>query len=798
MVLAPLQVVTDNQKVNRIENFKKSNNNNYINEDYINIKNTSKISYNENDVVQVINKKDNLIKQNNEKLNRKKEKTNLLCKTPPSVIKDNSKKYFRRECLGEGGFARCFHIKDDVGISFACKIVSKKSIKTERTKFKLLSEIQIHQNLRYSHIVKFMDCFEDELNVYILLELCPNGSLMDLLKKRKILTEAEVKFMTTQVCGAINYMHSNNIIHRDLKLGNVFFDKNFNIKIGDFGLAATLSNVSEKKYTMCGTPNYIAPEVILSKQIGHSFEADIWSLGIMIYAMVLGKPPFQAKDVTTIYEKIKLCQYEFPPDKYITNDVKVLIQDLLVLDPSQRPRIMDILKYNWFKHSFPPKLPSTIFTEVPLYFIELSTLNSLKHFKNCLISCQLIVDLSKNNKTPFHNVFLNERQNIKNNPINTNLTNNNDVLQFCDTSFNSNNNNQVRKSEKIRKMNELNDDIRTNVLNPIGTTNLIKSRNAIKILNKACLDTLTTLLKIEQYNYNIKLDEIEQDEWATQKMPIIITKWVDLTTSSIKSSIFHNPKATENCFIYQLSTEDIGVLKSNGTTILKLFDVPEYWLIETDFKVGWIAKHKQYNDNSKKNTNYNTTVSTSMTTSNSLNSNKDNLNDQNRMEARTEEINTKKNMVFVEKYEEYMNKNLTRVSTFVKQKYHKDDIFLRRFTRCKEFVMFELSDCGFQFNFKDHFKIVLSDNGHIISIITPKQDSFVLSTKHFLSVAKYLNANPKSTNLETVYLNTISYGSCSQQEVKNKLKKLKFNQLKILEKIEMIKNILNQKSHGTI
>jgi len=110
--------------------------------------------------------------------------------------------------------------------------------------------------------------------VYILLELCPNQTLSELLKRRKRLTELEVQCYTSKVLNALSYLHANRVIHRDLKLSNLFLGKELKLKLGDFGLATRLEFQGEKKRTVCGTPNYIAPE-ILDGKIGHSFEVDI-------------------------------------------------------------------------------------------------------------------------------------------------------------------------------------------------------------------------------------------------------------------------------------------------------------------------------------------------------------------------------------------------------------------------------------------------------------------------------------------------------------------------------------------
>lgn len=141
--------------------------------------------------------------------------------------------------------------------------------------------------MRQKNIVQFFRAFAFESSTFLVLELCPNGSLMDMVKRRKGLTEPEVRFYTVQIAGAIKYMHRKGIIHRDLKMGNIFLDSRMNAKIGDFGLAAlslTGKDVQTiRRTTLCGTPNYIAPEILEKGKKGHDHMVDIWSLGIIVY-----------------------------------------------------------------------------------------------------------------------------------------------------------------------------------------------------------------------------------------------------------------------------------------------------------------------------------------------------------------------------------------------------------------------------------------------------------------------------------------------------------------------------------
>lgn len=147
--------------------------------------------------------------------------------------------------------------------------------------------------------------------MYIVLELCTNKTLSEMVKKRKKLTVKEARYFMLQIVSSLEYMHSNRVIHRDLKMGNIFLNENMDLKVGDFGLATKLEFCDEKKRTMCGTPNYIAPEIV-EGAIGHSYEVDIWSTGVICYALMFGRPPFETNEVKMTYKKIKSCDYTFP------------------------------------------------------------------------------------------------------------------------------------------------------------------------------------------------------------------------------------------------------------------------------------------------------------------------------------------------------------------------------------------------------------------------------------------------------------------------------------------------------
>jgi len=264
--------------------------------------------------------------------------------------------YIKGRFLGKGGFAKCYEFTQiNSKKIYAAKVICKASLNKSRAKQKLMSEIKIHKSLKHTNIVNFEHFFEDSENVYILLEICTNETLAELVRRRKRLTELEAQCYTLQILNAIKHLHNHRVIHRDLKLGNLFLSEKMEIKLGDFGLASKLDFDGEKKRTICGTPNYIAPEILEGKQ-GHSYEVDVWSLGVILYTFIIGRPPFETSDVKATYKRIKMNSYSFPDTVQISSQARNLITKILVTDPSKRPTIDQILNSEFFTGNPVPKL----------------------------------------------------------------------------------------------------------------------------------------------------------------------------------------------------------------------------------------------------------------------------------------------------------------------------------------------------------------------------------------------------------------------------------------------------------
>jgi hypothetical protein len=187
---------------------------------------------------------------------------------------------------------------------------------------------------------------------------------MELVRKRVRLTETETQYYMYQLVNSMAHLHGRNIIHRDLKLGNLFLNADLDIRIGDFGLAAQLENSDERKSTMCGTPNYIAPEILDRKGGGHSFEVDTWAMGVIMYTMLFGRPPFETSSVDTTYERIRGGLYTFPPNVFVSQAAKNMIQSILHSNAKERPTLQALKEHPFFTQSpFPSKLPISCLTK---------------------------------------------------------------------------------------------------------------------------------------------------------------------------------------------------------------------------------------------------------------------------------------------------------------------------------------------------------------------------------------------------------------------------------------------------
>uniref|UniRef100_A0A8C9TUU0 cGMP-dependent protein kinase n=1 Tax=Scleropages formosus TaxID=113540 RepID=A0A8C9TUU0_SCLFO len=241
-------------------------------------------------------------------------------------------------------------LKDEDTV-FALKCIKKKHVVDTRQQEHVYSEKNILQQAHSPFIVRMFRTFKDEKYVYMLLEVCLGGELWSILRDMGSFDESMARFCIGCVLEAFDYLHRRGIVYRDLKPENLLLDSMGYVKMTDFGFAKKIGP-GKKTWTFCGTPEYVAPEVILNK--GHDFGADCWSLGILIFELLTGSPPFSGSDPIKIYTMVLhgIEKVDFP--KRISKRPDDLIRSLCRLNPAERlgnkkNGIMDIKKQKWFQ-----------------------------------------------------------------------------------------------------------------------------------------------------------------------------------------------------------------------------------------------------------------------------------------------------------------------------------------------------------------------------------------------------------------------------------------------------------------
>ncbi|XP_014457970.2 serine/threonine-protein kinase DCLK3 [Alligator mississippiensis] len=259
--------------------------------------------------------------------------------------------YEIRRTIGDGNFAVVKECRQcNTNQIYAMKIVDKCKLKGKEDMME--SEILIIKSLSHPNIVSLIEVYETEAEIYLILEYVPGGDLFDAIIESVKFTEHDAALMITDLCEALVYIHAKNIVHRDLKPENLLVqhnaDKSTRLKLADFGLAKL---VTKPIFTVCGTPTYVAPEILAEK--GYGLEVDLWATGVILYILLCGFPPFrsQERDQEELFQIIQLGHYEFlsPYWDNISGAAKDLISRLLVVDPQKRYTAQQVLQHPWIR-----------------------------------------------------------------------------------------------------------------------------------------------------------------------------------------------------------------------------------------------------------------------------------------------------------------------------------------------------------------------------------------------------------------------------------------------------------------
>jgi calcium/calmodulin-dependent protein kinase I len=263
---------------------------------------------------------------------------------------DFEEKYKFGRTLGKGSFATvrlATCLQDNQ--QYAVKMITKKSL-TEKDKLSLASEVQIVMSVSHPNIVQVIEIFSNQKYVNIVMECMIGGELFDRIVKKSFYSEQEAKAALKHIANGIQYCHERNIAHRDLKPENLLY-QNGNVdsilKLADFGLARILGP-DEMLHNVCGTPGYVAPE-ILAPTPYYGIQVDMWSIGVILYILLCGYPPFYDDDNQRLFQKIRRAKFDFDEKSWgkISPEAKDLVTKLLVVDPAERLTASQVLAHPW-------------------------------------------------------------------------------------------------------------------------------------------------------------------------------------------------------------------------------------------------------------------------------------------------------------------------------------------------------------------------------------------------------------------------------------------------------------------
>ncbi|XP_071722310.1 CBL-interacting serine/threonine-protein kinase 24-like [Rutidosis leptorrhynchoides] len=254
--------------------------------------------------------------------------------------------------IGEGTFAKVkFAQNTETGENVAIKVMDKATILKNRMVDQIKREISIMKIVRHPNIVRLHEVLASPAKIYIVLEFVSGGELYDQIVHQRRLPEHKARRYFQQLIDAVAHCHKKGVYHRDLKPENLLIDAFGSLKVSDFGLSALPQQGVEILHTTCGTPNYLAPEVLAQKGYDGA-AADIWSCGVILFVLMAGYLPFNEADLPTLYQKISAAEFKCP--LWFSREATSFIENILDPNPKTRIRMEDIIKHTWFRKDYVP------------------------------------------------------------------------------------------------------------------------------------------------------------------------------------------------------------------------------------------------------------------------------------------------------------------------------------------------------------------------------------------------------------------------------------------------------------
>uniref|UniRef100_A0A914UR16 Aurora kinase n=2 Tax=Plectus sambesii TaxID=2011161 RepID=A0A914UR16_9BILA len=246
--------------------------------------------------------------------------------------------------LGKGKFGNVYLAREkDTKFIVALKVLFKSQLQKAHVEHQLRREIEIQGHLRHPNVLRMYNYFYDDKRIYLILEYAARGELYKELQKHRRFPEARSAMYIHQMADALLYCHEKKIIHRDIKPENLLLGLKGDLKIADFGWSVHAP--SSKRATMCGTLDYLPPEMVEGQP--HDEKVDLWSLGVLLYEFLVGKPPFETENSSETYKRITSVKYSFP--SHVSEGARDLIAKLLQREPKKRLSLMGVMEHEWVK-----------------------------------------------------------------------------------------------------------------------------------------------------------------------------------------------------------------------------------------------------------------------------------------------------------------------------------------------------------------------------------------------------------------------------------------------------------------
>ncbi|PWA25549.1 CBL-interacting protein kinase 25 [Artemisia annua] len=268
-------------------------------------------------------------------------------------------KYEMGRLLGQGTFAKVYYAKNIVtSESVAIKVINKDQVRKEGMMEQITREIAVTRLVRHPNVVELKEVMATKQKIYFVMEYVTGGELFAKVVKGRLKEDVARKYFQ-QLISAVDFCHSRGVSHRDLKPENLLLDENGDLKVSDFGLSALPEQLRNDGllHTQCGTPAYVAPEVLRRKGYDGA-KADIWSCGVILYVLLAGFLPFQDENLMNMYKKIFKAEFDYPP--WFSSEARRLIGKILIVDPARRITIPAIMRLPWFLKGFQRPLAFTI------------------------------------------------------------------------------------------------------------------------------------------------------------------------------------------------------------------------------------------------------------------------------------------------------------------------------------------------------------------------------------------------------------------------------------------------------